>query len=274
MDYIRKYNCAVDKVEQHYNCIYYYENKVNGKGYVGQTVNFINRFRSHKKPSSNKYLIDMAISKYGIENFNVYILEENIKSLDELNALEKEHISRLETTDRIKGYNIREGGDNSPMSEESRRKLSNSHRGKQVSNETKEKIREAMLGEGNPFYGKAHTEETKRKISESKKGQPSPRKGATLTSDTKQKLSEVRMGKYTGGNNPSARAVYCLTTSTKFETAKEASEWCGVGRTSITQCCIKNNKELKYTSGRHPETNEKLQWVYYDEHMLTDRKEM
>lgn len=273
MEYIRKYDCSIDKMGQHYNCIYYYKNKTNNKGYVGQTVNFLNRFRGHKKPSSNRSLLDRAIAKHGLGNFEVYILEESVKDFETLNLLERKYIVELNTLVKDGGYNIREGGNNSPLSENTKKKLSETRKGRTMTEETREKIRSSMMGEDNHFYGKNHSKETKQKISDAKKGKTSPRKGVTLTEDTKQKLSNSRKGKYTNGDNPSARAVYCITTNTKFETIKEASIWCNVGRTAIIQCCRKNHEEQKYTSGVHPITGERLKWMYYDEYILTDRKE-
>ena len=57
--------------------IYKFENKINGKVYIGQTVQKLSkRISSHKYPSSNKNLpIDAAIKKYGIENFNFELIE-------------------------------------------------------------------------------------------------------------------------------------------------------------------------------------------------------
>ena len=43
-------------------------------------------------------------------------------------------------------------------------------KGKHLSEESKNKMSEAMKGEKNPFYGKRHSEEAKLKISEAKKG--------------------------------------------------------------------------------------------------------
>lgn len=261
MEYVVKYDCAKDKVKQHFNCIYYYKNKANGKGYVGQTVNFINRFRGHKTPSSNKYPIDIAITKYGIENFLVYILIENVEDIEELNALEKHYISKFGTVNRDVGYNIREGGNNSPMAESSKKKLSESRIGIKLSSEHKQKISESMTKEKNPFYGKKHSEETKRKMSNSLKQKYSaekhPRKGMKTSDETKKKLSESRKGKYTGKNNPSARAVKCIETNEVFHTIKEATDWCGASRASIIQSIKKG-----CVGGKHPLTKEKLHWEY------------
>jgi len=52
----------------------------------------------------------------------------------------------------------------SKHSEESKKKMSESKKGK-------------MVGEKNPFYGKTHSEETRKKISEAGIGRPSPMKG-------------------------------------------------------------------------------------------------
>jgi hypothetical protein len=55
-------------------------------------------------------------------------------------------------------------------SQETRRKISEGHKGKTVSEETRRKISISKSGENNPFYGKSLSEETKRKISEARKG--------------------------------------------------------------------------------------------------------
>jgi hypothetical protein len=69
----------------------------------------------------------------------------------------------------------------SKLSNETKEKISNSHKGKictyligkKLSDETKSKISSALMGkmsgDKNPFFDKKHSEETKRKISESKR---------------------------------------------------------------------------------------------------------
>lgn len=67
-----------------------------------------------------------------------------------------------------------------PISEEQKKKISDSMKGKprgSFSDEHKRKLSEATKGERNPMYGKTQSEETKRKISESMKGRTPWNKG-------------------------------------------------------------------------------------------------
>lgn len=52
------------------------------------------------------------------------------------------------------------------MSDDFKRKMSKIHKGKKLSSEQVEEIRQRTQGEGNPMYGKHHDIETKQKISE------------------------------------------------------------------------------------------------------------
>lgn len=107
-----------------------------------------------------------------------------------------------------------------PMSDEHKRKISESNKGKVFSEETRKKLGDAhrnpseetrkkmrenhadVSGENHPMFGRKHSLETRRKISESLKGNPSPMKGKHLSDDTKKKISQARIGKYTGEKNP------------------------------------------------------------------------
>ena len=62
--------------------IYQYKNKINGKSYIGQSININKRFREHKSAAFNQnsrdynFAIHAAIRKYGLDNFDFIILEE------------------------------------------------------------------------------------------------------------------------------------------------------------------------------------------------------
>ena len=55
------------------------------------------------------------------------------------------------------------------VSDETKEKMSKIHKGKIISEEQKQKIRESTTGDKNHFYGKNHSNETKKKISECSK---------------------------------------------------------------------------------------------------------
>jgi len=73
------------------------------------------------------------------------------------------------------------------MSEETKKKISESKKGKSLSEAHKQLLSEMFSGEDNPFYGKKHTKESIRKMSEAKKG-------TVCSEGVKRKKSESMMG--------------------------------------------------------------------------------
>lgn len=99
--------------------IYYFKNKINGKYYVGQSVNLGRRYSRHKRfsnkeqhPSSETKLY-RAFRKYGFDNFEYKILEECER--DELNEREKFYIEKYDSV--FNGYNLTLGGDGASFME-------------------------------------------------------------------------------------------------------------------------------------------------------------
>ena len=89
-----------------------------------------------------------------------------------------------------------------PRSEETKRKMSEAHKGKTHSEETKRKLSEVLKGRLSPRKGKKLSEETKAKLSTALKGKPSGRKGETLSEEQKRKISESMKGKNKGKPSP------------------------------------------------------------------------
>ena len=93
--------------------IYKISNMVNGKCYIGQSVNIYKRWNNHKCACYNSnaheynYYIYRAMRKYGIENFTFEIIEECTQEL--LNEREKFWIAYYDSFKN--GYNETEGGD-------------------------------------------------------------------------------------------------------------------------------------------------------------------
>jgi group I intron endonuclease len=146
--------------------IYSFTNIINGKKYVGQTTNIIKRKSSHFAPNSKCLKFARAIKKYGKENFKFEILEtienENSEILREtLNVLEISYIEKFDSF--FNGYNLTQGGFQTnrkgvPLSEESKRKISNYMKNRFVSVETRLKMAASQTG-------KNLSDETKLKLS-------------------------------------------------------------------------------------------------------------
>lgn len=98
--------------------IYKIENLINGKIYIGQSIDIKDRFSSHKRiPSSSEeikkhYPLYRAFNKYGLENFSFEIIEQCEKN--QLNEREKYWIDYYHSyyKDPLgNGYNLTTGGD-------------------------------------------------------------------------------------------------------------------------------------------------------------------
>jgi group I intron endonuclease len=142
--------------------IYLLTNTVNGKRYVGQTVNVNKRMTKHKIFKSDMAL-SLAIRKYGWNSFSCEVLaccfgQENS------NYLETSYIAELNTlASNGFGYNLRTGGNVSAHSASSLGKMSAANKGKKLSDETKRRISEGLRGRN-------VSQDTRRLIAESKIG--------------------------------------------------------------------------------------------------------
>lgn len=115
--------------------IYKVTNKINGHGYIGQTIKSLNiRKQAHINSAlrkENNYYFCHAIRKYGPENFTWEIIAEGICLPEMLDKLEKHFIQLYHTFE--KGYNMTFGGGSISgfkHSKESKRKMSETHKGK------------------------------------------------------------------------------------------------------------------------------------------------
>lgn len=97
--------------------IYKITNKINGKAYIGQSINITVRWNEHYLCSNNltdknSSAIHFAISKYGIENFTFEVLA--LCAPEELDEAEMYFINYYKTKGE-NGYNKTDGGESNPM---------------------------------------------------------------------------------------------------------------------------------------------------------------
>ena len=186
--------------------IYGWYNMKSGKWYVGQTVEPKRRLKTHiddafNRKDNNKF--HRALRKYGLDNFVYCVLEENILR-ENLNLKEIDWIEEFDSF--YNGYNMSAGGGQTIFSEEVKRKLSESHKGKTpwnkgkrytLTEEEKNKIYESRRGKSSWNKGISMSEETKKKLSESLKGRAAWNKGKTniYSEETRKRISESLKGK-------------------------------------------------------------------------------
>lgn len=125
-------------------CVYVHINKINGKAYVGQSVNIEERWRSNGKNYEGCPKFYRAIKKYGWDNFEHILIEQNLLR-EEADQKEKEFIEKYNSIKA--GYNLKEGGLQGRLSEQSLIKMGRSvSKGFKEHPERIEKIRQKAIG--------------------------------------------------------------------------------------------------------------------------------
>ena len=208
--------------------IYIHRNKINGKCYVGQTTrdphkrwgeNGCNYLLKSKDDTFLQLKFANAILKHGWDNFEHLILSDIYTNYEELNAAEIATIAKYNSY--IDGYNMTIGGtvgNHGKLSEEHKRKISETKKGKTAWNKGKKFPGKFSKGgtweKGNEPWnkgkktseetlaklrGRKRSEETCKKMSEAKKGKTAWNKGLigqyTASEETKRKISEAGKGR-------------------------------------------------------------------------------
>ena len=245
--------------------IYELRNNINGKSYVGQTIDIQKRLWKHKSiaktknyKNTNKFYTDLDL--FGINNFTLIILESCDANL--LDEKERYWIKKLNTIEP-NGYNILVGGHKLYKTEnpfygkhhtnETKEKISKKNKNRNVSDDERKMRSNINLNKKNPFYEKHHTNETKEKI-----------KQANIKNGTYIKSSERMKKNNPNKNGKYSKKVKCvmLDPTTKkiikeFKSLTNASEYCMKSKLSnskfirsicstISYACKNNTKAYGY----------------------------
>lgn len=84
-------------------------------------------------------------------------------------------------------------------------------------------------------------------------------------------ISEKNKGTNAGENSKVAKKIICLTTGQVFVSSAEASKFANMNRSSVNRVC-RPDYHTRF-AGKHPETGEKLEWMYYEEYIAIQKGE-
>lgn len=208
--------------------IYCIENIIDGKKYIGQSVNISARWKQHKNTLRNNThfndYLQKAWNKHGEENFKFYVLE--FCDIENLDSAEVYYIDLYKTLNRSNGYNLTSGGSLN----------------KEYSDETRQKIRQALIGHEVSM-------EARLKISKNHayiKGKFNPNYGNKLSDEAKQRISNANKGRISQRRNRCN--VYCVELDKIFDDATEAGKALKIDSSAILKCC---RGERKTCGGYH-----------------------
>ena len=141
--------------------VYALINTVNGKCYIGSSINLSNRLLDYYQPAyiasqPNRH-INRAILKYGIESFLIVILEY-IDHAD-LHVSEQAWIDSFKPEYNVLSYVTSLG--EYKLTQEHKDNISKAMTGKKQSAEQRAAQSKRQIGAGNPLWGRKHSAESK-----------------------------------------------------------------------------------------------------------------
>lgn len=241
--------------------IYQIKNVINGKRYIGSTVNLNQRFKDHKKllranKHPNKYL-QSAWLKYGETNFIFELIEKT--NNEELILKEQYYIDLYSTHNKKIGYNLSKTAGSTlgyKFSEDSKIKMSNSKINTSTQNNIRKKaestnhqylnfhiLKKENVDINNPFYNKTHSEEAKEKMRLAKLGDKNPNYGKgpmlgkKLTKEHKLKISNSNSGKNNKKSKPLIQYDLNMNLIKEWDSAGIAAKMLNLSVGNIWMCC-------------------------------------
>lgn len=188
-----------------YGEIYCLTCSVSGKKYIGQTTQTSEkRWKQHRNERNRKAThINRALVLHGVETFTMTVLD----TADDQTELDQKEMAwiRREGTLSPSGYNLNEGGlGGGKRSPETRAKMSESQRKRVYSPE--ERARKAVTS-----TGREHTDETKEKCRQARLGKLTP-----------EHLEAIRKMNRERVFTPELRAKMCASQTARWERVRAA----------------------------------------------------
>ena len=218
--------------------IVYRHTSPNGKMYVGITHLMPKRRWHNGRGYVHNQHFSNAIKKYGWDNFKHEILLEGLTK-EQAQLAEKLFIGYWDLMNQDKGYNLTSGGEvGKEMSEETRTKMSNAHKGdknynyqRRMDEQQRLNLSMSRRGNGNPMYGKHHSKATKLKMSISQSGEKNGMYGKTHSLDAKNTISMKQ------GHRVIAIDITTGDIVGEYQSMRVAEKVTGVAHEHISACC-------------------------------------
>lgn len=209
--------------------VYRHENKINGKSYIGITSRTNPNRRWQNGQGYKDQVFYRAIQKYGWDNFNHIIEAENLPE-QEAKQLEIQLIRKYKAGGIC--YNVTDGGDGRlgvPMHEHTKQALIKANTGRICSEETRKKISVSEKGK--------HCSEKNKQLYRDLYS------GRKLSESTKEKIKL---------NNKQSKTTVLIDLETgeeiEFISARQASLWLGLSESAVGYAIRQGNllKNKKY----------------------------
>src|ERR1700760_3657451 len=205
----------------------------SGKVYIGQSRAVEKRWKAYRRLSGAQFqpVLIRSFEKYRVEAHEfliIHILPTDILQED-LDRYEQFYMDAYRAA-HIQLMNVKGAGSKGLLSDETKRKISISGKGRVVSEETRRKISDRQKGKKRNL-----SPETVEKLASIMRGKPGLRKGVKLTPDQIERIRQSKTGKkqspesnlkrslkLKGKANPNMRRTFSEDTRLKLRIAQQA----------------------------------------------------